>query len=329
MTPVVNGGTENPPRTGSPASPVADRPLAELLSRLAENIQCSHEVDRNMKHEKRASERYRLCTPVWIRPLDESGPHPARGHRLCDISDSGLAFISKRPFEPGQIVLADLCVDHTKWGGKFQVVYHTGTGDCRMGLRLSKNRSLPPDKAAKRSDHDPLTNLRKLVLLNQARDEIRQALRAYRLAHRTRGLLGTPMKRGIVRILKGLSPAIDGSKDDRRRKHTRLRVEGNAHLVFPMRYGWQLIHAWALDVSQSGLRVLIDRDRVDDCAEHELTRRFQVQPHMLAIVGFGAPWSRLWVPGETVHCIAAKETTTEVGVRFSAEALRKAFAAAQ
>jgi len=278
---------------------------------------------------KRGSPRYKLSVPVWIRPLTEAGPGPAHPYELRDISDTGIGLTSELRFEPQQRLQVDLCVNNIGWSSRMVVAHCTeAISGYNVGLELSE---APPPKTAPPVVEEPLERPRRLQNLEQVKEEICKAMRAYHLARVSWGLLGTPVKKRVLRVIEELLPAsaeLSGEKDEGGwRKHRRLGMEGDVHLVIPLHYGWKWLRARINDVSQDGAGLSIPFDLIDNSVERELAGEFKICPEMTVIVGLGAEPDTIWVPAEVVHGSGPKDGAVHIGVQFNTAGAQKAFGA--
>ena len=301
------------------------RQAAGTLGDLVDSFQDANEPERDAWLGNRASQRVRISVPVWIQTIGGWGPSPAHGYELCDISASGLGFISKRRFEPGQWVLVELCANNAKWSGRMRVVHCTDSASGYIvGLELNEPRSVedPNDPG-----EDSETHVDTSMSLDEMKGEIRQAMRAYELAYRSWGLLAMPLKRRIRSVIKGLVPATDPRTDGCRREHGRLRMEGDVHLVLPGHRRWRATRARVIDVSEDGVGLLIEWNWMDDQVERELAGEFRLKPQMPVLVGLGAGRRKVWTPGEISYCASSQHGTIRLGVKFNTAGSQEAFGA--
>ena len=307
-------------------SSVPGRQTAELLSELVDGAQLWDEVEPGTELGQRSSSRFMVFLPVYVRTPSESGIGEAHGYQLIDISPSGLGFTSDHPFEPGYSVLVELCANNTHWNGRMQVVHCTETvSGYQVGCKVVDS---PPSQNSLPSDDDYPARQRGSTSLQDLRDEVYRAMRAYCLARRTWGLLGASVKKNVRKVIAGLPPLPTEAPRDCRRKHQRLRMEGDVHLVLGLDSGWRRMRPRIVDASRDGVGLLFPLDRVDDQVEQELVGEFKIRAGIPALVGFGAGPNTLWVPVRIVNCVVNNDCMLRVGAEFNAEAALDAFRAA-
>lgn len=283
-------------------------------------------LDDNLgEKERRGAPRRKLSIPVWVRVITGSGVSPAQARQLLDISSFGLGINSKVKYRCGQQMMVELCINNTTWSGPMRVVHCTEmAGGYKVGLTVvgdaagveaegaEGNRGRRPSDAA---------NLKRL----QA--EIPKAMRAYRQARASWGLLGTPVKNNIMRIIAGLPPQEDNYRGHSRRKHRRMRITGDVHLVVPTYYGGKWLRAQILDISEGGAGLSIPFNLTSDDIERELAGDFKIAPKVPVIIGIGAEPNTIWLPAEITRCGKPENGAVRVGIAFNTPAAQAAFGA--
>jgi hypothetical protein len=276
---------------------------------------------------KRSGPRRTLVVPVWVRTLPESVADPGRMCRLRDVTDWGVGLRSQVPYQLRQNVWIELRVNNATWSGAMQVVHCTQTiGGYTVGLVMAgftdpKDRCDADSKAAPRPDAtgDPTSQLRETLRerewLVQAKAEIREAIRAYHLARRSWGLLGTSIRREIRRVVSNLPGTVDTEKDTRR-AHPRTQGAMDVQIVFCSHETWRRIPARLADASEGGVGLVLPYELIRDPAERERTGGFKAHAGMTIILGLGSEPNTLWVPAEIIHCQQPVGDLIRVGAQF-------------
>ena len=274
--------------------------------------------------DARSSPRHRLAVPVWISEITADGAAGVCGYQLEDISGSGLGIVATRPFTPGRIVLANLTANNTMWNGRTRVVHCTERGtDYKIGLALIDTSILqsPFEEAETNEPSDKCTTLDRL------KDDIGKAMRAYRLARRTWGLLGVAVKEQIRGIIRELGP-LPVDKDDNPRPGTpRAAVDGDVHVIVPTNLGWKWLPAWIANISEGGAGLFIPFEFIYDEVENELAGEFRLESGMAILIGVGAEPGVLWLPAEIAHRAGSSVNVMRVGVAFNTPNAQEAFGA--
>jgi hypothetical protein len=267
---------------------------------------------------KRAFPRYTLVVPVRIWTLGEEGPGTVFEYLSRDISESGIGFWSKFKFEPGQLVHVELCANKVVWRGEMRVRHCTETiSGYKVGLKptgSSPYRDMQP--LEEEEDDGLVAGLRRVVSLNKAKEEIDLAMRAYRLAQMSWGLLGSSVKKRIRRLVAELPAAPSQPVDACQRKHPRLHMKGDVHMLVPTNYGNKQVQARIVDVSEGGVSLLVGLEGLEDPVEEALGGKFEFVPQMHVFVGLGIPTDKVWVPAAVVQSQAAEGGGARLGVRF-------------
>ena len=304
---------------------VPSRHTAGSLAELLDDAQLSEEGEPSAELDYRSSPRFMLFLPIHVRTPTGSGLGPAHGYQLTDISNSGLAFTSAHPFEPGHSLLVELCANNTYWSGRVQVAHCTKTlsgyvvGGEAVESLPSHNEPPPDDHAAGRRQ--------RIASLDQLRGEIHQVVRSYRLGRRTWGLLGASAKENIRKVIAALPGLSSENGEEGYRESERMRTRGDVQMVLALNYGWKRLHPRIVDVSEGGVGLRIPLERLDDQVERDLAGEFEISPKMFAILGFGSEPSTLWIPARVVDCVVDTDCMLRVGVQFDTGEALDAFMA--
>jgi len=275
--------------------------------------------------ERRRSPRRKLSIPVWIRIVSGASLSPAQARQLMDISPIGLGITSKARYRQGQQVSVELCINNTTWSGLMKVVHCTEmAGAYKVGLTVNNEAS---DVGGEPGEDNRGRRPSSAANLAQLQEQIPKAMRAYRQARVSWGLLGTPIKNNIKRIVSGLSPVKDSYKGPTHRKHRRMHVAGDVHLVVPTYYGGKWLRAQILDISEGGAGLSVPFSLASDDVERELAGNFRIAPKVPVIVGIGSEPHTIWLPAEITHCSRPDEGAIRVGVEFNTLAAQAAFGA--
>jgi hypothetical protein len=263
---------------------------------------------------QRAAPRTGVVLPVRLRainPMDQRPEGPACTARTRDISDHGLGLIIPTRLSPEQAFAVEVFTDVGTWSGRMRLVYCAdAVGGFRVGMACHDTEAAarpgplePPAAGA----GVPITD--EPFTPEVAREEIRQALRQYRLASRSWGLAGITLEREITRLLAGLPAPAAGSADPRR-GHYRHPVEGSVHLVL----GGQLLTTGIEDISTHGARVRLEADEPPGSpTPAEPCDHLTGSP---VVLGLWTGASTLWVPSRIVHCVPVPAGDTGMGLRF-------------
>ncbi len=275
--------------------------------------------------ERRRAPRRKLSIPVWIRIVSGANVSPAQARQLVDISPTGLGIMSKVRYRLGQQMSVDLCINNTTWSGLMKVVHCTETaGAYKVGLSVNGDAS---DIATEAGEENRGRRPSSAANLTQLQEQIPKAMRAYRQARVSWGLLGTPIKNNIKRLINNLSPVKDNYKGPTQRKHRRMGVTGDVHLVVPTYYGGKWLRAQILDISEGGAGLSVPFSLSSDDVERELAGDFRIAPKVPVIVGIGSEPQTIWLPAEITHCSRPDEGAIRVGVEFNTPAAQAAFGA--
>jgi len=277
-----------------------------------------------IKEDRRRAPRRKLHVPVWVRVVIGNHLSPAQARQLVDISASGLGIVSKVSYELGQVMMIELCVNNITWSGLMKVVHCSETaGGYKVGLTTITAHvgdARHPEQLVGRRPSDATT-------LKQLQEEIPKAMRAYRQARASWGLLGTPVQKNIMRVIANLEPIEENRPKDTERKHRRLQMKGDVHLVVPTYYGGKWLRAQIQDISEGGAGLLLPFNLTPDDIERELAGHFRIAPGVPVIVGIGTSPNTVWLPAEITRCEKPENGTTRIGVAFNTPASREAFGA--
>lgn len=275
--------------------------------------------------ERRRAPRRKLSIPVWIRMMAGTTLSPAQARQLLDISATGLGITSKARYRVGQTMMVELCINNTSWSGPMKVVHCSEhAGGYKIGLTVMKG--LPKGVAEAAIDNtgrkpSSTANLRQL------QEEIPKAMRAYRQARVSWGVLGTPIKKNIARIIAQLDPVTDDFQGPSQRKHCRMEIEGDVHLVVPTYYGGKWLRARILDISEGGAGLSIPFNLTADDIERELSGELRIATKVPVIVGIGNEPHIIWLPAEITRCGKPEDGAIRIGVAFNTPAAQAAFGA--
>jgi hypothetical protein len=274
------------------------RELQELIGRTG---QASAHIQAGVVEPQRS-----LLIPVSVRFWDSPGPGDSYAHWLDDVSESGIGISSDYPFLEGQVLAVELCVNNTIWQDCMRIVHagRTANGyrfdlesvDDPSGMALS-------NPATTRGLPDPTRQLqrkaRERAWLAQAKEDIRKATRAYLLARRSWGLLGTSVKKQIASAIQTMPGTVKPTIDGCRRRHERRTVSGDTYLVIHGVHQWKIVAAHVVDVSTGGLRMAVPVT-VEENRPNGGTG-FQFEVGTPVVVGLGSEPNTLWVPAEIVR----------------------------
>jgi hypothetical protein len=252
--------------------------------------------------------------PFKMQILTDTGAGPPFTATLRDISETGLGLTSQISLSTGVAVSVEVCVNNLTWKGRMKVVHCTATiSGHKVGLELAER---PPMQSPRTREEEAVERLRDEIALERTKTQIVTAIRAYQLAHRTWGFLGTALKKRMRHVLTTLAPDIEAEAGPSGRKEPRLAMTGDVHVVVPVCYGWKWMAASIVDVSESGVQVVFNRDGLTDPKERELTGEFDLKPGTPMIVGIGMQPDTLWVPARILHCEEAEQSMVRVGATF-------------
>ncbi|MGB9624601.1 MAG: PilZ domain-containing protein [Phycisphaerae bacterium] len=273
---------------------------------------------------KRISPRRILLAPVWLRRPGQADSEAGTRCFLWDISADGVSIRSLAAWKPGERVWVDLAFRGTLWSGAMRVVHCTRmVSGYRVGLEVTRREgpAMAPcagifEGIGADAASDPTQPLRASLhdrAWEKARDEVREALRSYRRARRSWGLLGKDVNREIARVLRGLPGEAMNAGENKRRRWPRVRTSGNIR-VFAA--DWRRLCAGILDVSQGGAGLTFPYELVEDPVERALRGEYRLRPGMAVMVGLGAGPETLWVPATLVYCRPPAGETIRAGVAF-------------
>jgi hypothetical protein len=295
-----------------------DGPFCDLMS----GVGCLERLDEDATvAEQRGGRRRNLSIPVWIRIITGADLGPAQARQLTDISPNGLGFLSKVPIETGRYLVVELCINNVTWNGAMLVTHCTElAGGYKIGLVVED--SAAPSAPTKEGRRPHTTNN-----LAKLQEEIPKAMRAYRQARLSWGLLGTPLRNNVARVIANLPPVNDGYKGKCQRRHRRRKLKGDVHLVVPTYYGGKWLRAQVMDISEGGAGLCLPLTLATDHIERELAGEFKICAHMAVIVGIGSEPNTVWLPAEITHCSKPKGAAMRIGVQFNTPDAQKAFGA--
>lgn len=287
------------------------RELQELIGRTGET---SAHIQAGVVEPQRS-----LLIPVSVRFWDCPGPGDSYAHWLDDVSESGIGISSDYPFLEGQVVAVELCVNNTIWQDCMRIVH---AGRTANGYRFDLESEDPANVTTGSSAHprelpDPTRQLqqkaRERAWLAQAKEDIRKATRAYLLARKSWGLLGTSVKKQIAKAIQTMPgtarPTIEGC----RRRHERRAVSGDTYLVVHGVHQWKIVAAHVVDVSIGGLRMAVPM-RVEENRSNGEGFHFEVGTPV--VVGLGSEPNTLWVPAEIVRVEEPSGGLRYLGLQF-------------
>lgn len=276
------------------------------------------------EEERRRVPRRKLQVPVWVRVVAGNKLSPAHARQLIDISSTGLGIVSKVSYKPGQTMMIELCINNTTWSGLMKVVHCSETaGGYKVGLTIAKGSPNDCEKQEQNCGRRPSN----ATTLKQLQAEIPKAMRAYRQARSSWGLLGTPIRNNIMRIIANLAPVEETHQGQSQRKHHRLQMEGDVHLVVPTYYGGKWLRAHILDVSEGGAGLSIPFNLTPNDIERELAGHFRIAPNVPVIIGVGNSPNTIWLPAEITYCGEPENGATRIGIAFNTPASQVAFGA--
>lgn len=280
---------------------------------------------------RRSHLRQKLGIPVTIQRIGKGGElESPRTEWLQDLSSSGIGLISKYPYEPREIVQVTMCVNGVTWSDRMSVVHRTQSlAGYRFGLTLLD----PPktdDRARKLGSRigSELATIETSRLMRM-KDEITRAVRAYSLARRSLGLLGTSVRRQVTTAIETIAnfatAAIDPQQADERRGEPRVPSKCCVSIVVHSVPRWRLIPARVVDISRSGVRVTIPLELDRDMIETELAGPTTFCKGMAVIVGLGSDPDVVWVPAEVVRWTKPDHQTQDICIEFVTPASLRAF----
>jgi len=296
----------------------------ETLQEFVRRIEFAPECLQDTWKGKRISPRRILPAPVWLRRLGQAASDPGMRCFLWDISADGVSLRSLAAWQPGEYAWVDLAFRGTLWSGEMRVVHCTRmVSGYRVGLEATQREGPAVDPCAGVFDgigaeaaSDPTRPLRASLherAWEKAQHEVREALRSYRRARRSWGLLGKDVNREIDRMLRGLPGEAMDAGEDTRRKWPRVRTRDDIR-VFAA--DWRRLRACMLDVSQGGAGLTFPRELVEDPIERALRGEYRLRPGMAVMLGLGAGPETLWVPATFVYCRPLGDETIRAGVAF-------------
>jgi len=295
------------------------------LQLLSEVIECVGNIDRDRVDTwsgKRSSPRSEIILPVRLRPLDGI-KKPAGGAftaRTRDICDSGLGVTIPYELALAQQFQVEVFTDKGSWVGPMKVAHCTQTiGGYKVGLQSATasdelGTGEPPSQEQtarpEPQDSDSLSTA-------QASEEIRRALRDYRLAEKTWGMFGVCLDRQIGKLLSGLAPADGAIRQELRREHFRQAVEGQVHVLLPTGGGRVLMTTQIADISAGGARLLIQPRVVRHRWGEKAIEQGGWHAGKTVVIGLWTQESgTLWLPCRIVHCAARRPSGLTVGLQF-------------
>lgn len=273
---------------------------------------------------KRGHRREDFVQPVRLRKLSKSGQpsSPAFTARSRDISANGLGLTVPEPFDMHQPFQVEIFTEADTWLGHMRLVHCTQTvGAYKVGLVCTGSDGLPLDlpaeniEATRSSSETAHADPGQVLTLDQALDEVRQAVRRYALAELSWGLMGKPMQKELERILEGFpTPAPSRARLEPRRSAYRHDVEGSVHTLLAAPGGCELVTTDIADISAGGLRLVLS----PHASAREVGVRSRAwQAGVFAAVGIWVPDSgTLWLPTRVVHGSSPLFKEESVGLQF-------------
>jgi c-di-GMP-binding flagellar brake protein YcgR len=299
-------------------------PNMQKLSQIVEALGPITGDDRDTWLGKRAHRRSNVILPVRLRVLgaSEKPSGPAFAARSRDISANGLGLTVPEELDLHRQFQVEVFTVKGTWAGRMRLVHCTQTiGGYKVGLvcadsdgfpvQLPAEEELPAEAAAPSACTDDPTQV---LTLEQAREEVRQAVHRYQLAESTWGLLGNSMKKELKRLLENF-PEPQTSRIDRepRRSSYRHDVEGSVHLLVSTPGGYDLITTQIADISEGGARILLSANPQAQVEQGQQgwTRGIR------AAVGIWTPEAgTLWIPAQIVHDGSPLFNERSVGLQF-------------
>jgi hypothetical protein len=277
------------------------------------------------EEERRHTTRRRLSIPVWIRLVSGNNISPAQARQLIDISPTGLGVMSKAKLKPGQSMMVELCINNTTWSGPMKVVHCTETGGgYKIGLKVA---SKLPEGVTQAAEDNRGRKPSSTATFKKLQEEIPRAMRAYRQARVSWGLLGTPVKNNIMQIVCTRPPLEEEFQGQSQRRHIRRQIAGDVHLVVPTYYGGKWLQAQILDISEGGAGLSIPFNMGSDEIERELSGDLRIAPKVPVILGIGSEPNIIWLPAEITRCSKPQGGEVCVGLAFNTPAAQAAFGA--
>jgi hypothetical protein len=289
--------------------------LAELISVL--------EIDEHALGDggtgKRSTPRFPLVIPVSVRAIKEDGPGPETTCRLWDISATGMCTTSYFRFEEGQRLLVELVIEDIGWCGEMRVMHCTQTiSGYKIGLRLARPEEKLAEDAIATSESRSARQDRDW--LPQTREEVARSMKGYQRARQTWGLLGLSVRKLIRKAIHELPEVVPEEETEGRRLYARFPADIDTHLILAAGYGWHRLAARIENISEGGMRLLLNEDVVQTGAEREMMGDCTVREGMPVMVGFGSEPDTVWVPAEIVRCEPPVEGMVRVGILFETPA---------
>lgn len=294
--------------------------LFEVMESLAED---QREELRPGEYKRKVS-RCRLAIPIRMRLVTEQGPGPAFNAELRDISENGLGVHFHMNLTADQLVDVELCINNIAWEGRMRIVHCTRTlNGYKIGL-YNADPKMPP-KQQRSADDALVRRLRNSVSLQQMRSEIKTAMRAYSLAYKSYGLLGSNVKKKIRQVLGAMPTPTTQEMDGSPRRTVRYEMQGDVHLVVPTSGHWRWIQARVVDVSEGGVGLRVDAESLNDPVEAQLSGEFKFSNNMFTIIGLGTAPNILWVPARLVHIRNDEECDgmLRIGARLETDNIMK------
>lgn len=290
--------------------------LADLVA--SAGTECLELTDRWLG--KRRDPRVALSIPVWVRFPAPDGFGPPCRFTLRDVSRRGIGLYAHLAFPCDQTVHVDLNVNDLAWSGRMCVRHCTETiGGFKVGLELIGDvpePALPKPPPTNAPAAPPADPFKRRATLQQLKTEVRKAVRAYRLAQSSWGLLGIGVRQRIRRIVERQAKSIPTGPKDCQRRQPRVALDTGTRVIVPMSHSWHEVPAQILDVSVDGVTLVMSSQIVTDPIERELTGDLDVRVGMTLLVGLGYEPDRLWIPGEVLHSQDAGPNRVRVGVQF-------------
>lgn len=291
----------------------ADNRAIESLNELIARIRPGDLMAADRWLGMRRAPRSRVLVPSVVRLRPRSDPTSSITCELRDISSLGLGLAVHGELEPCQPVFVELHVGGVHWAGEMCVVHctHSARG-YRVGLmpgcHVGIERDLDPAPAVEEPDDEP-------VSLERIRAEIHAAVRAYRRAQASWGLLGASVEARITRAIQTLPPLPENATHDSRREHPRYPVVGDVQVVLASRHAWKHLRGRINDISLGGAKLLVAMKATDDFIERELIGDFGLRPQIVMIVGVETAEETLWLPARIIHCFQ-HDRLAQLGVSF-------------
>ncbi len=307
-------------------------PAESLLSFLG-HVERTEKLPFDEWKGKRAHTRRLLNAPIAVSRVSRNVAGPYANGTLRDISETGLCFVALSPYESGQELLVAFRVHDIIWAGRMRVSHCTETlngyrvgaewmGDLQSRLLQTPDRPPSgPDQAAQRAAQDR-------EWLKKMRPEIERAMRDYRLAKKTFGLMGVSVQKRIQQLIRSLPPETEATVPAPRRVHPRHRTPLETFIVLSIQAEWRRLPAAFVDLSEGGVGLLIPYNLTAGEIERAMTGDWFVYVGMPLLVGLQGAEGILWIPGEVVRTADPQDGIIRAGVRFATPRAMAFFGAA-